>query len=564
MEKTVRLPEDVAALPGPIRLYPPQREIADAFGDPTIERISVMKAIRVGYSTLAVGALANYIANDPAQVLAVLPREQDCRTLVVDVVEPIFRASPELANKLSGDQQEVNRNTMLSRRFAGGTLNVVAAKSPNNLRGRNARVLFCDEIDGMSVTAEGDPLLLAEGRTASFPDRKLILGSTPVDTSTSLIAAAYARSDRRVYECPCPHCQEFSEIVWSDIRWPEGEPKKAAWFCPKCGTETAETYKTAMVEAGRWRATRPEVTNHRGYHLSALISPLASVAWPLLAEQFEEVKRDPDRHRIFRNQVQGLPWEDGSDEIDEAEVASRGEPFGIGNIPAEVMYLSMGVDVQDDRLEACTAGWDRDGTMYILSHDMLVGSPDDEQTWRELDALIGARHKHPLGGTIGVDAVAVDSGDGGWTTKVYEYTRPRARRRVMSIKGMYGSRPVIVASKSKDLRGLFIVGVDGVKRTLMNRVARNVGLRFSDSLQPVWFEQFLSERCIRRYVGRRPVEKWERIPGRAAEGLDASVYAYAARQVIPSNFDTRAAELRQEPIAPAKPRVIESAWMKAA
>lgn len=222
----------------------------------------------------------------------------------------------------------------------------------------------------------------------------------------------------------------------------------------------------------------------------------------------------------------------------------------------------MGVDVQDDRLEATTAGWDRDGTMFVLDHAVIYGSPDDEQTWRELDSLITARHQHPLGGKIGVDAVAVDSGDGDWTQKVYDFCRPRGRRRVMAIKGMGGSRPVIVATKSKDLRGLFIVGVDVVKTTLMNRVVRNTMLRFSASLEPVWFEQFLSERKVIRYVGRRPIAKWERIPGRAAEALDATVYAFAARQVIPSNFDTRAAELRQEERAAPRSTKKKSSWMQ--
>lgn len=521
-----------------------------------------MKAIRVGYSTLAVGALANYIANDPTQVLAVLPREQDCRTMVVDVMEPIFRSSPELAGKLSGDTLDINRNTMLSRRFAGGSLNVIAAKSPANLRGRNARVLFCDEVDAMTTTTEGDPLLLAEGRTTSFPDRKIIIGSTPVDASTSRVADAYSKSDMRVYETPCPHCREFSEIVWADIRWPDGEPSKAAWFCPKCGSEVMETHKTAIVEAGRWRATRPEVKGHAGFHLSSLVSPLASVAWPLLAAKFEEIKRDPDRHRIFKNQVLGLPWQDTENDIDEAEIASRGEDFSIGAIPESVLYLTIGVDVQDDRLECTTAGWDRTGCMFILGHDVVYGSPDDNQTWRELDALISARHRHPLGGTIGIDAVAVDSGDGDWTQAVYDFCRPRGRRRVMSIKGMGGNRPIIVGTKSKDLRGLFIVGSDVVKTTLMNRVVRNTGIRFSEQLEPVWFEQFLSERKTLRFVGHRPVSKWERLPGREAEALDATVYAYAARQVVVSSFDAREAELRLEPRAVEKPRSIPSAYMQ--
>jgi len=539
IERTIRLPDDVSYAAGRMRLYPFQKGIADAIGDPLIERVTVQKSARIGYTSLLIGAIANYVVNDPAQIMVVIPVDKDGRKLVVDVMEPIFRSSPDLAGKLSGDDQEVNRNTMMSRRFSGGSLNVVAAKAPNNLRGSNVRVLFLDEVDSMANTAEGSPILLAEGRTTSYVDRKIVIGSTPVDAATSLVCDSFARSDQRVFEVRCSECHDYSEILWEDIRWPAGEPEKAAWCCPKCGVFIDHRYKSSMVAEGRWRITRPEVKGHAGFRINSLVSPLPIAAWPKLAAEFEEKKDDPDKHRTFKNLVLGLPWDEGGQEIDEEEVAGRAEDFDIGNIPAEVLYLTMGVDVQDDRLEATTAGFDRDGTMFILDHAVIYGSPDDDQTWRELDALATARHAHPLGGTIGIDAVAIDSGDGDWTQKVYDFCRPRARRRVMSIKGMGGNRPVITATKSKDIRGLFIVGVDVVKTTLMNRVIRNVMLRFSKSLEPVWYEQFLSERKVVRYIGRRPVAKWERLPGRAAEGLDAAVYAYAARKIIQNNFDSR-------------------------
>jgi phage terminase large subunit GpA-like protein len=65
---------------------------------------------------------------------------------------------------------------------------------------------------------------------------------------------------------------------------------------------------------------------------------------------------------------------------------------------------------------------------------------------------------------------------------------------------------------------------------------RGATIRFSDTLEPVYFEQLASERRVIRYVKGRPVRRFERI---AAESLDALVYAYAARQALSSNFDRR-------------------------
>ena len=69
IEREIRLPEGVSAQPGPVRLWSFQREIADAIGDPLLERVSLVKPVRVGFTTLLTSALAAFVANDPAPSL---------------------------------------------------------------------------------------------------------------------------------------------------------------------------------------------------------------------------------------------------------------------------------------------------------------------------------------------------------------------------------------------------------------------------------------------------------------------------------------------------------------
>jgi hypothetical protein len=59
-----------------------------------------------------------------------LPTESDARDYVVSDIEPIFAASPTLRGTLTEDGE---RNTLLSRRFTGGSLKIVAAKAPRTL-----------------------------------------------------------------------------------------------------------------------------------------------------------------------------------------------------------------------------------------------------------------------------------------------------------------------------------------------------------------------------------------------------------------------------------------------
>jgi Phage terminase large subunit (GpA) len=48
IERTVHLPQGLAAEPGRVRLWPWQRAIADAISDPACERVTLLKPPRVG------------------------------------------------------------------------------------------------------------------------------------------------------------------------------------------------------------------------------------------------------------------------------------------------------------------------------------------------------------------------------------------------------------------------------------------------------------------------------------------------------------------------------------
>jgi phage terminase large subunit GpA-like protein len=105
--------------------------------------------------------------------------------------------------------------------------------------------------------------------------------------------------------------------------------------------------------------------------------------------------------------------------------------------------------------------------------------------------------------------------------------------------------------------------VDTIKTQLFARLAREGLVRFSADLPPVWFEQLASERAVVRYRRGQPVRSFERIPGKRAEALDCTVYAFAARQLINPDWGRRRAELTGQAPAQARPApVLRSSWMK--
>ena len=304
IERTIVLPREICAHPGPMKLWPFHHGIVDAIADPSIERVTLVKPVRVGFSTLLHAAVAYYATVEPAPILVVLPTDADCRRVMVSELEQIFNNSPKLRGKLPspklGDRTGKHRSTILHRLFDGGSLHFVAARAPRNLRGPTARILLLDEIDGMALTDEGSPIDLAVDRTHSFSDRKIVTGSTPADNETSLILPLYAQSDGRVYECPCPSCGAFSELLWPAIEWPEGKPELAAWRCPECEELIDEQHKPAMVSGGRWRAIRPGVKGHAGFRLNSLVSLLENASWGKLAADYllkkDDIQRGGERY----------------------------------------------------------------------------------------------------------------------------------------------------------------------------------------------------------------------------------------------------------------------------
>ena len=210
----------------------------------------------------------------------------------------------------------------------------------------------------MELTVEGDPLAIAEKRTFAHADRKIVRGSTPTEEDVSLVERAYNESDMRVYEIPCPHCAEFFELLWEMIQWPEGEPEKATGFCPHCGGEIEERWKPRLVEDGRWRPQRPEIVGHRGYRLNTLVSLLPNAAWGKLAAEFLKAKRGgPAELQVFTNLTLGKTWRTSINRLSADVLAGRVEPIGLERIPEEIVLLTCGGDVQDDRIEACVVGW---------------------------------------------------------------------------------------------------------------------------------------------------------------------------------------------------------------
>lgn len=533
-ERNIRLDETITATPGRMRLLPYQREMLDVMTDPSIEKVTFKKSARLGMSTVINAAIAHFVDNDPSPILCVLPRESDARTMAVNL-ERMFDASPALAGRLAYVRNDSeNRSNLLTRYFPGGSLRLVGANAPANLRAVTARVLFADEVSAFTPTVEGDPMALATMRTASFPNRLIVACSTPTNELDCGVTALYEQSDKRVWEVPCQHCGHFWQIMWADIRWDDGDPDSAHAVCPSCGgVHFDDEHKLAMVTKGRWRVTAPEVKGHAGFHINSLASLLPSARWPTLVREFIKAKADSLLLQAFVNTVLGEVWREAAEgDIDPTSLETRRETFDEDNLPAEVLALTAGVDVQRDRLERTIVGHTENGTPCVIDHCIFWGDPLQDDVWIDLQDDLRRSFPHPGGGKLPIMGASIDAGDGVTMDAAVSFAAPHWRRHWYAIKGVGGTNrtPFDLPRKSKGKAKLAIVGVDTVKTQVIASYTKPPGeagaMRFSDSLDPDFFDQLTAERRVTRMKAGRPIIAFEQIKKRN-EALDCTAYALA-------------------------------------
>ena len=182
-EKYRRLSPENSAEAGPWRTNrtPYLREIMDAFTDPKIRRLVVVASSQVGKSEMELNMLGYLIDIDPGPVLFILPTMDVAQDFSKRRISAMIRDCKRLRGKVADAKSRDGNNTVLKKQFPGGMLTITGANSPAALASIPARYVFGDERDRwpLSAGAEGDPWGLAEARTTTFYNSKMVEVSTP-------------------------------------------------------------------------------------------------------------------------------------------------------------------------------------------------------------------------------------------------------------------------------------------------------------------------------------------------------------------------------------------------
>jgi len=513
----------------------------DACSDPNIKQVVIMSGAQLGKSEVLLNIIGYHIEHDPSPILLMQPTVDMAQSFSKDrITSGLLATTPSLRGKVKDPRARDSGNTTLHKTFPGGALSLVGANSPASLASRPIRIVLCDEVDRYPVSAgeEGDPVALATKRSMTFWNRKIVLVSTPTDKGASRIEAAYHETDMRQYHVPCPHCDRMQTLRWAQVQWHEKDAATAAYYCEDCGAAWTDVQRHKAMSNGKWIASAP-FNGIAGFHISSLYSPWVSI--PDAVDEFLKSRRDPMRLKTWINTFLGETWEEQGESIDEMDLMDRRENWG-EQLPEDVLLMTAGVDVQDDRLEVEIVGWGRGEESWSISYEAMYGDPSSAELWSRLDVMLQQKFEHPTKGEMIVRSICVDSG-GHYTQQVYNYARLRAGRRVFAIKGIGGSGKPIVGRPSKNNIGkinLFPVGTDTAKEVVYAR------LKISDEGEgychfPVdrgeeYFRMLTAEKKVTRYFKGRPRTEWAKIRTRN-EALDCRVYATAALSILNLNLE---------------------------
>lgn len=581
-----RLSSSTSAEAGPWRTErtPYLREPMRAVTDPDVRKIVMVAASQVGKTELELNALGYIIDQDPGGVLYVHPTLNDARDFSVRRIAPMLKDSPALAGKVRAVQAgRGESSTTLRRTFPGGILILAGSNVPSSLASNPMRYVIGDELDRWAAEAgdEGDPWKLAEARTTTFFNAKLLAVSTPTVKGASKIDELYRGGTCERWCHRCPECGAWHEVRFDDIRFKpvrRGGPGEESWdvegdvewACPSCGCVIGEG--AMRRQPARWVAARPEAlasARCRSFWLNAFASPW--VAWRDIAVEFLNAKSDPKKLKVVYNTKLGQLWEDRGDLETEDEMMARREDYGTRadgtpvELPEGVLVVTVGVDTQDDRLEYEVVGHGRWGETWGVEKGVIAGNPADRAVWERLDGVTRRIYRYADGAGLRPSLTCVDSG-GHRTQQVYEACRERWPQRVVAIKGKGGeSVPYTSPATKVPIRDkgtwtwLYTVGVDAGKSDIMSSLkvqepgARycHFPLRREAGYDMGFFNGLLSERLVHKPNGG---VGWAKLPGhKRNEALDCRNYALAALNILNPDWDALERARKAPKAAPQSP-----------
>ena len=539
-EKYRMLDSKTSAMPGPWRneKTPYLREIMDEFINYDTEEIIFCKPSQVGGTETMQNMLGYVIQQDPSPTLIVYPTDTLAESISKNRLEPMIRASKPL-RKLYNE----NESSKLELQFDGMYLSLNGANSPSALASKAIKYLFLDEVDKYPGASkkEADPIRLARERTKTFTNqRKIYMTSTPTLQTGHIWQALQGADIEKHYFVPCPHCGEYIELKFSNLRFPSGDDldnseraDMAVYVCQECGCKITDQDRDNMIRYGEWREVRrnTKASKKVAFWINTLYSPF--VRFSEIVKEFLDSKDNPDLLQNFVNSWLAEPWEDTKLKTDADMVMERQTDLPQLVVPSWARYLTAGVDVQETCLYWTIRAWGPYITSQNIAHGQALSFQDIENT-------MNTPYLTESGEQVIVSLCLIDSGYDADST--YDFCATNSEW-AMPVKG--ASNPMMSHFKTSKINkvdskayGMNLVLVDGdkYKDMIASRMRKDNGKgawMVYEGCDREYAEQVTSEHKVNEKSGSRGVQRWRPKHSHIDNHyLDCEVYSLAAADIL--------------------------------
>lgn len=567
------LDSKTSAMPGPWRndKTPYLKDVMDEILNYETEEVIFCKCTQVGGTEAMQNMLGYIIQQDPSPTMVVYPTDKLADSISENRIQPMINSCKTLKNLYNK-----NESSKLELQFEGMYLTLAGSNSPASLASKAIKYLLLDEVDKYPGASkkEADPISLARERTKTFHNRKIYMTSTPTLKEGHIWKALENADIEKHYFVPCPHCGEYIELIFNQIRWPEGDgvmsnadrADMAVYICQECGSVITDQHKDRMLRYGEWRIVRADAKNRKkvAYWINTLYSPF--VRFSEIAKEFMDSKDDPEKLQNFANSWLAEPWENTRLKTNADTVMERQTAVPELVVPEWAVMLTAGVDIQETSLYWSIRAWGE----YITSQNIVHGQAI---SFQEIESIMNKSYEREDGEQILVSLCLIDSGYDADST--YDFCASNSDW-ALPVKG--SSNPMLSHFKLSKINkpdsrafGMNLVLVDGdkYKDMIAARMKKDNGRgawMVYDGCDREYAEQVTSEHKVNEKSGNRTVQRWR--PKRTHidnHYLDAEVYAMAAADILGVRT-LHLNDVREEPAAQPptqeKPYAPEENWIK--
>ena len=559
---------------------PVQRAILNAMGNDAIEKVDFFKSARFGGTKMLVIAGAYNVVHKGRNTCFYQPTKSDSDDFVKGEVDPAIRDCGPWGDLLISKSDKSPKNTLSYKAFKGCNLHFRGGHSPNSFRRLTLDTVILDELDGFQadVGREGNPTTLSWGRIKNSVFKKQIQISTPLITGFSLIEkSSKAAQDILNYHVQCPHCQDFNPIVFGGkdtpygFKWIDRDPSTVLHYCQSCQAGWGNGLLHKACESGYWMGEKGIKTydgldwfmvkdgqelpclppRHIAFKSWSAYSPFSP--WTQIVEEWYDAQHDVGKLQAFTNTTLGETWDLQHAGTMTAEIVD-------GIIPtddlSEIIAITAGIDVQDDRLEVQYTGHDYQNNIYVLDYEIFYGDLTGPETYVEMAESVLSTKFQCGKRVLGVANACIDT-QGSHTATVHKFLLANKKSGVFIGINGNGSATYEIADQPGTYKGVkgssfYSIGVNPLKQKVFSSIRNfdkeRYGFRiYSGARLPNdYSKQLTAEKMeIQRRDGKDRVVFTNKSRARN-EALDVTVYSLAAKAYIRKYRGTQGRNLFQD------------------